>query len=258
MKWPEGTARAKYDFANILFSGRCNQRCPHCVGLAVRPEYRRDNMSAFPLPGIERLVTIVNAHKIRDVIITGSDGDPQLYPHERELVQFLRGRLHPGARLSLHTNGLLAVQSIEIFNLYDRAAISFPSFHPETYRRMTGGSVMPDIAEIKKLAKIPVKISCVVGEPNAPEIYGFMDRLVEIGIQRLVFRKQFGTDIDLIDLSGLPVAGTYRNNPVYSYKGLAVAYWDFARATSSSVNLFGDGTISSSYLLAKASKDNVL
>jgi hypothetical protein len=45
--------------------------------------------------------------------------------------------------------------------------------------------------------------------------------------------------------------GSYRDNPVYDYRGMEVTYWNFERTSSTSLNLFADGTISEEYLLTK-------
>jgi len=247
-----------YDFANILFSGPCNQRCPYCVGHEVRTELRRNNLTAFPIPGIDRFIDLVNTYTIPNVILTGTDSDPLLYKYDRELVHLLRQRLHSNAQLSVHTNGVLALTKIQVLNMCDRVSISFPSFNQKTFYKMTGTRNMPDLAEIVRQSRVPVKVSCVVDRHNAGEILEFMDRLISIGVRRLAFRKLFRAQHDLISLDHLPIITVYRQNPVYSYKGLEVAYWDFDRASSTSINLFGDGTISDSYLLARVDDHNII
>ena len=41
-------------------------------------------------------------------------------------------------------------------------------------------------------------------------------------------------------------------NPVYDWHGIEVTHWQFESTTSTAVNLFPDGTISTDYLLTKA------
>jgi hypothetical protein len=41
---------------------------------------------------------------------------------------------------------------------------------------------------------------------------------------------------------------------VYDYDGMEVTHWDFHRMSSTSLNLFADGTISAEYLLTRAKR----
>ncbi len=242
---------AVYDFANILFAGPCNLRCPYCIGKQVGPALNRDNLGEFPLRGLGAFVASLRRHRVRQVILTGTTTDPQLYRHEARLIAWLRERL-PGVQLSLHTNGQLALGKMDVFNCYDRATVSFPAFDPDTYERMTGSRRVPDLPAILQAARIPVKVSCVLTEHNAGQVGAFLARCREIGIRRLAFRHLYGDSRRWDILSGLTPAGSYRGNPVYDYDGVEVTYWRFERTSCTSLNLFSDGTISSEYLLTKA------
>ena len=56
-------------------------------------------------------------------------------PPLARLIGWLRERL-PGARLSLHTNGQLALKKIDTFNLYNRVSLSLPSFDAPCWRAL--------------------------------------------------------------------------------------------------------------------------
>jgi hypothetical protein len=73
-----------------------------------------------------------------------------------------------------------------------------------------------------------------------------------VGVKRLVLRQLYGASQEWNMLSHLSPQSTYRNNPVYDYHGLEVTYWRFDQTTSTSLNLFSDGTISANYLLTQA------
>ena len=60
------------DFANILFAGPCNRRCPFCIGRHLPDRVNVDNLDVFPLPGLDRFSAMVNRHRIRDVVFTGT------------------------------------------------------------------------------------------------------------------------------------------------------------------------------------------
>jgi molybdenum cofactor biosynthesis enzyme MoaA len=240
-----------YDFANILFAGPCNLRCPYCIGKQVDPALNRNNLNEFPPRNLNALGELLQRHHVRQIVLTGTTTDPQLYRHEARLIHWLRGRL-PEAQISLHTNGQLALDKIAVLNLYDRVSLSFPSFTPDTYEQMTGSRRVPDLAAIVQAARIPVKVSCAVTEHNAGQVDEFLARCREIGIRRLVFRQLYGDPRRWDVLSFLTPISTYRGNPVYAYSGMEVTYWSFYRASSTSLNLFSDGTISAEYLLTQA------
>jgi MoaA/NifB/PqqE/SkfB family radical SAM enzyme len=239
-----------YDFANILFAGPCNRACPWCIGRQLPDAVNVDNLQRYPPRGIEALLDAVNRARIREIVFTGTISDPQLYRHEARLLALLRERLHPRARFSVHTNGVLALGRIEVFNQYDRACISFPSFRPATYERLMGSRRVPDLAGIVRAARIPVKVSCVVNEHNAGEIREFIAECRRIGVRRLVLRKLYG-DSRRWEYPALPVVRMFKGNPVMDFEGMEVTYWDFDQSECRSINLFPDGTLGTSYLLTK-------
>jgi molybdenum cofactor biosynthesis enzyme MoaA len=245
-----------YDFANVLFAGPCNLRCPYCIGRQVDPVLNRDNLDEFPPRNLDAFVGLLRRHDVRQVVLTGTTTDPQLYRHEARLIRRLRERL-PEARFSLHTNGQLALKKMDAFNLYDRVALSLPSFAPDTYEKMTGSPHVPDLAAIVQAARVPVKISCVIDAHNAGQLDAFLARCREIGIRRVVLRQLYGDARQWHLPSRLRRIGAYRQNPVYDYAGMEVTYWRFDATTSTSLNLFSDGTISTEYLLTRASQNMV-
>ena len=188
--------------------------------------------------------------EIREIVFTGTTTDPQLYDHEEELITLIREKISD-IKISVHTNGVLAIRKMKIFNLYDRACISFPSFDPDTYNKMMGSNHVPDIAAIVRRAKIPVKISCIINEHNVHELTEFAVRLQAIGVKRIVLRKLFGDSRNWEVLRDRYPVSYYRENPVYDVNGMEVTYWDFDLTKSRSINLFPNGTISSNYLLVK-------
>jgi molybdenum cofactor biosynthesis enzyme MoaA len=252
-----------YDFANILFAGPCNLRCPYCIGQQVDPALNRNNLDEFPLRNIDNFVDLLKRHHVTEVVFTGTTTDPQLYRHEARLLAWLRERLPPvkngrgekAVQYALHTNGQLALRKMEVLNQYSRVCISFPSFKPDTYQKMTGFPRPPHLAEIVRQAQVPVKVSCLINEHNVGEVNEFLGRCRDIGIERLVFRKLYGDTRKWGILGDLPQVSVHRHNPVYDYQGMEVTYWNFDQTSSRSLNLFSDGTISPHYLLTRARSD---
>lgn len=239
------------DFANILFAGPCNRTCPFCIGKLMPDRVNETNLDLFPPRNLGAFIDSINRLGIRQIVFTGTTTDPQLYRHEARLLDLLRSRVHTGAQYSVHTNGVLALRKMNVFNQYDKACISFPSFVPSTYEKMMGSSRVPDLEAIIAGSRIPVKVSCVVNEHNVSEIDEFLLRCRRIGVKRLVLRKLYGETREWPILGGLTARGSYRDNPVYDVDGMEVTYWDFDQATNTSINLFADGTLGSSYLLAE-------
>jgi MoaA/NifB/PqqE/SkfB family radical SAM enzyme len=240
-----------FQFANILFAGPCNRFCPWCIGKALPARVNVENLDVFPPRGLDALIGAVNEHRVREIVFTGTVSDPQLYRHEIALLDLLRERLHPDAQFSVHTNGVLALRKLDAFNHYDRACISLPSFEPATYEAMMGSPKVPDLAEILRRARIPVKVSAVLDAPNHREIDGFLRRCAGLGVRRAVVRRLFGTTERWPVLAGETPVGTFRGNPVYALSGMEVTVWDFDDARFASLNLFADGTLGTSYLLSE-------
>ena len=239
------------DFANILFAGPCNARCPFCIGRQIDPRLSVNNLREFPPRNLDRFVELILDHAIKQVVFTGTTTDPQLYRYETRLLDYLRRQLPGDTQYSLHTNGRLALQKLETFNLYDRACLSFPTFNPMTYFAMMGVRGVPDLAQIIHRTQIPIKVSCVVNDDNRHELPHFLERCQMIGIRRLVVRQLYSDTHALPIVAGLTLHGLYGRNPVYDYRGMEVTYWNFDHCDCHSLNLFSDGTISTDYLLTK-------
>jgi molybdenum cofactor biosynthesis enzyme MoaA len=117
------------------------------------------------LQNLRGFIDLMNSSNTRKIILTGTTTDPQLYKYEGELIRLLRDAV-PGAHISLHTNGLLAVKKIDTTNMYDTCTISLNSFDPATFVKLHGVRSLPDLKTIMVLARVPIKLSCVLTEHN--------------------------------------------------------------------------------------------
>ena len=246
-----------FDFANLLFAGPCNARCPACIGRQLDPRLSLGNLEEYPPRNLDAWLALIWRHAIRQVAFTGTTTDPQMYRHEERLLAELRARLPAETQFSLHTNGRLARRKWAVFNQYDRVCLSLPSFEPATYRQMMGVPQPPDLARLLAAARVPLKVSCLVDEPNRSEIPAYLRRCAALGLKRLALRKRYGERRrwqELLDWPALELqpCGEYRGNPVYTHQGLEVTLWDFEQSQSTAINLFSSGLISSEYLLARA------
>lgn len=239
------------DFANILFAGPCNRHCPDCIGHALPAAFNRSNLDQYPPRNIEDFIKAANHLHISHIIFSATNTDPQLYCCERDLLTLLRQRIHTGADYALHTNGVLALQKMDVFQQYDKVTISLPSFNPRTYARLMGSPNVPDISRIVERSSIPVKLSMLLSEANVHEVPKYLQRCAELGIKRVVLRKRYGEKHEWEILEGIEPQSIYRNNPVYWINGVEVTYWVFETSSNTSLNLFADGTLGSTYLLAQ-------
>lgn len=237
----------RYGFANILLSGSCNQRCPQCIGrLDTTP--RPDNLERFPLLGLDRFLAALSDHDVLQVSLTGTNTDPLLYHHTAALLSHLR-RAIAGIQLSLHTNGVLALERMEDVNRYDRATISLPSFRPDCCLKMTGRARPLPLAEILERIAVPIKISTLVTEHNVAEIPEILERLRALGVRRAVLRRCVGEPRRWKLLESHTPVRHFGGSPVYNLDGLEVTVWDFAASTLGCLNLFSDGSLTESYRL---------
>lgn len=242
-------------FANILFAWKCNAFCPDCIGKQVDVALNKNNLTLWPLHNLDEFVAILQEHKVKEVSFTGTITDPMLYQHQERLIDYLRRQVD-WIRLSLHTNGRLATKNIDIFNLYDRASVSMPSFDEEIYRFIMGTGWVPKLEHILSKSKIPIKVSTLIHPLNRSTMSNFVRQCEEKWVKRLVLRRLYGEkkSIDnLINLHDLDLCekGSFMNNRVVKYHDMEITFWEFENTQNKCFNLFADGTISDEYLIAK-------
>jgi len=235
----------KYDYASILFSGKCNARCPTCIG--NYPEYlgTPQNLGVQELKGLEAFLKKVSDEDVRYISLSGVNADPQQYQFELELIDRLRKEA-PQATLSLHTNGRLALEKSREFNLYDRATLSFPSFNDETYRKVMGVKSI-DIQEVLRRARIPIKFSMLLTEHNQGEIEDYVKQIKELGINRMAIRKLVGREDEFKVFNGMNPKKQIFGNPVYEINGVELTVWDYTKSTVNGLYLFPDGSLRDSF-----------
>lgn len=246
-----------YEFGNILFSGKCNQKCPFCIGheLIETP----NNLRKEALENLDEFISLIKNSKTSKIILTGTRTDPQLYKYEENLLNRLRREL-PNVHISLHTNGLLALSKLKTFRMYDSCTISINSFHPPTYHKLHGIKQMPNLKNILKQApNVPIKLSCILTEDNIDQVEDYLNIAKQLGIKRIAFRHIYGDNQrwPIKAFQNKQPVKYHQNNPVYDFDGLQVTYWIFDNTSGRSLNLFSDGTISNEYLLAKAPNQQI-
>lgn len=154
---------------NIEVTKRCNQRCFYCFnnsGLG----------SAASELTMERWLSILRALQLRgleSIHLTG--GEPFAYKHA---VELLDGAQAMGLSTSILSNGFrvedLAGSFPEVFAKLAVAQISLDSMNEATHNLRRGYSrawhdAVSAIRALRQLA-VPVEVSCVVSETNAPDL----------------------------------------------------------------------------------------
>jgi len=241
-------AQERLDYGSILFNGNCNSKCPECIGKLPQFDGLEENLKKFPLKGLDEFIDQVNLLNIGYISISGVKTDPQLYQHEGELLAYVRNHCTNRIALSLHTNGLLAIEKGSDFQMYDKATISFPSFDLDTYEKITGVRKMPDIDEIIRRSNIPIKLSMLLTEHNKEEFDDYIKRSKEMGIKRIVVRKLFGKEDNFTVLEDQKPTKLVHNCPVYFFHGVEVTVWNFTKSTVQGIYLFPDGSIRTSFI----------
>ena len=229
-----------YDYASILFSGKCNSKCPTCVGNYPEFQGTPENLEIQQLRGLEKFLEKVNTEDIKYISLSGINADPQQYKFESELIRKLREE-NPEAILSLHTNGRLALQKAREFNSYDRATISFPSFDNEIYKKIMGVESI-DIGRIIRGSKIPIKLSMLLTEHNQ-ETKDYIKNSKRLGIKRIAIRKLFGREDEFKIFEGISPIKSIFGNPVYQIGGVEITIWDYAKSKVGGLYLFSDGKL---------------
>ena len=240
-------------FANILLSGPCNARCPFCIGKLLDTKSNQNNLDVFPLLHIDEFLQALIDKHVTEISLTWTNTDPLLYKHQDKLISYIRSRI-PQAKISLHTNGRLLLQQKDIAVLYDRIALSFPSFDEETYYHMMWVPGVPDIKSIIKNISRPIKISCIITPENSHEIDYFVQQCQKLGIKRIAFRMLYqdtATWDKYLDpqLLWWQKVRTFANNPVYDFHGLEITLRTFENSDITCLNLYSNWKISDKYLL---------
>lgn len=239
-----------YRMANILLSGRCNLRCPACIGQQAGRALP-DNLGCFPLAGMARFEARLRRLGIREVTLTGTNTDPLLHTRLEEVVARLQARV-AGVRLNMHTNGVLALKRLEVIRRCHRMCISLPSFEPETCRAMTGSPRVLDLERIVQSAGIPVKVSVLLSRHNLAQVPSILARCQAAGVGRVVLRQPWPGPPLCVALGEAAPARWFAGNPVYHLDGMEVTVWNFGETRLPCLNLFSDGSMSHAYLLHQA------
>ena len=242
-------------FGNIHFSGPCNRSCYFCIGQHMMALDPLDNLSSWPLRGIWKFVDECLNHNSHEINLTGSNTDPLLCQKIGKLNALLRTAI-PELVLGVRTNGVVALNHLDDWKLFDKASISIPSFDEAIYEEMMGQGVTPRLEEILANSSHmqSVKINIVLGPENLADndLAKTLDRLSDLGIKRTNLREPYGQPHlgDPLAKSAVEVKRIY-GMPVYLWGQMEVTYWDVHYVEVESVNLYANGRVSADYPITR-------
>ncbi|MDL2269205.1 radical SAM protein [Desulfosarcina sp. OttesenSCG-928-A07] len=155
----------------IEFSLRCNFRCPYCYVPA-----EQDFKSELTVAQIRDVLVQARDLGVRRIIILG--GEPSLYPHIREMIDFVRNQ---GMDAEMFTNGSGITPDFArwLFDRNVRVVLKMNSFDPVLQDRLTGtpGSwkIIAHALDRLKLAGYPsehafLAVSTIICRQNYPEL----------------------------------------------------------------------------------------
>ncbi len=179
----ETAARGGLLSMEIEFSLRCNYRCPYCY-VPRNPDVSRE-LSGSEIKDVIRQAQALGARKI---IILG--GEPSIYPHLIEMIDFIRGR---GMAVEMFTNGsgITPVLAADLAGRSVRVVLKMNSFDETTQDRLTGvkGSYRQIRESLDRLrqAGYPAEdrflaVSTVICRDNRHEIVAMWQWLRDRGI----------------------------------------------------------------------------
>jgi hypothetical protein len=249
-------------FGNIHLSGPCNRKCYFCIGQHMMALDSFNNLTEWPLKGLDEFISTCLAHKVAEINVTGTNTDPLLYAHTHKLKQYIQ-RSIPDLILGIRTNGVAVKQRMSNWQAYDKGSVTVCSFDSDVYRTMMGEGAPPDIAYLllnaSKSLRKSLKVNIVLGPENCKDgdIYKTLNRLNEFGIKRVNLREPYGQPHIGDPFAGLIVhAGRYLGMPYYNWgDDMEVTYWDVHYVEVESVNLYAQGKVSLTYPITKGHDD---
>jgi len=145
----------------VAFTAGCPLRCLYCHN----PEtWRlRDGTPATAGAVIDRAVRFRRFIEVSGGGFTVSGGEPLLQPAYTRAL--LTGARNLGLHTALDTSGLLGARADEeLLDATDLVLLDIKAWHPQTYRKLTGGALGPTLTFARRLADLgkPVWVRFVV------------------------------------------------------------------------------------------------
>lgn len=262
----------KFDYGEILFLGKCNNRCYYCLGSEMLKAQLVDNMETpyNELKNLDIFLDRLRNGGCNTVYLSSVETDPLLYKDIDNLCDCL---ISKGFKLGIRTNGLCWSTFLDIIPKLDaEISISINSLNNSTNERICGNRavlVIPCILHSLKINNKKCRISIVINKFNASEIVDTVEYLQEFdNISYIQLRKRYRyrycndsfykEDIEAFNFVKSKLSCRYSDVPMSNFHEsiiynlhVPVSLWEdvFKRESLSTLNYFTDGKITTNNLL---------
>lgn len=259
-------------YGEILFLGKCNQKCFYCLGNEMPNAKKQDFNSTHFSKFLDffRFIDILRYRDIDEVYLSSVNTEPLMYKYVDQLVDYLHTK---GFKVGIRTNGTIYDEVLK--KLDGEISISINSFNDVTNKKICGrkspyGTIKKILDNLRGLGKT-IRISILINEFN---VYEFDDMLAKLKdyadvIDYIQIRRWY-TLHDTADNSpydkcisfikeNYKYVGNFYESDIYeSQYGIKVSLWNtvFKRESVQSVNYFPDGKISDYNLLIPIYEEN--
>lgn len=226
-------------FGNIHLSGPCNRSCYFCIGQHMMEVDHLNVLEKWPLPGIDKFLAECHRRRVQEVTVTGTNTDPSLYRYLGRLNQLLHEH---NFVTKVRTNGIVG-----LVGKWDQVTVTVCSLEPRLNRKTMGGPP-PHIYRVWAADQLAIVLCPEVSVRDIRlTIYRSRARHVQL-------REPYGQPHQGDPLVGKKWAkpiGELYGNPQYFVDDTIVTYWDVHKTQVSSVNLFANGNVSTSYAVTR-------
>ena len=224
-------------------TSKCNEDCKFCYRKICDDNSLEQNKNIFD-----------NLSKIKIDKLTFSGGEPLLYEHLFELVDYIRSK-NSNIILSITTNGKITDDELldRIIEKFDWLTFSLDSCNAEINEEIgRGKDHFPKIIKLLKMCnnRINIKINTVVNKYNFNELENIYKNISKFNISRwkiLCFwplrKGNFYKDIFLLDEKELKEIEEFVDNKSKENSNIQIHFNDFNEFTTSYFPIFPNGSI---------------
>lgn len=267
------STEGRLDYGEILFLGKCNNKCYYCLGNEMLKARLVNNMET-PYNELKNLDMFLN--RLKDVncsiiYLSSVETEPLLYKDINNLCDYL---ISKGFKLGIRTNGLCCYKFLNIIPLLSaEISISINSLDPSINKLICGNENTPNMENIfnvlhknNKKCRISIVINCY----NVADVMFTVDFLQAFDcISYIQLRKRYKYSDNIKDPSchtdhiafnrvKKMLSVKYKDVPktnfhesiIYNTK-VPISLWEdvFKKESLNTLNYFTDGKITTNNLL---------
>ena len=236
-------------YVNELYSicwnitNKCNENCKFCYRKVCKDNTLEQNKRIFD-----------NLSQVKIDKLTFSGGEPLLYEHLFELVDYIRNK-NPQIVLSITTNGKIIDDTIlsKIIEKFDWITFSLDSTNNDINEEIgRGKNHFPKIIQLLKKCnnKIKIKINTVANKYNYNDLENIYEIISKYNISRwkiLIFwalrKGENNKNMFSLDDSQIKSVSEFVYNKNKKNKKIKIHFNDFNEFTTSYFSIYPDGSI---------------